>query len=113
MDDVLVAAGFTPKPADTPDRAQKLQAMPPLKRISQAAKDGRMVYRYADPYSCNCLYVGDQQAYEQYVRLARAKYERRARSKQIPDKHLEAQEAEDNAAELYWGFGEPWENSGL
>ncbi len=113
MDDVLVAAGFTPKPADTPDRARKLQAMPPLKMISQAAKDGRMVYGYADPYSCNCLYVGDQQAYEQYVTLARAKYERRARSKQIRDKHLEAQEAEDNAAELYWGFGEPWENSGL
>jgi hypothetical protein len=87
--------------------------MPPLKMISRL-KDGRMVYRYADPYSCNCLYVGDQQAYEQYERLARAKYERLARSKQITDKHREAEETEENAenaAKLQWGFGEPWENS--
>ena len=28
--DLLVSAGFTTKPADTPERAQQLQAMPPL-----------------------------------------------------------------------------------
>src|SRR5882724_9394186 len=46
--DLLVSAGFTPKPADTPERAQQLHAMPPLKLVSQS-KDGNVVYRYADP----------------------------------------------------------------
>src|SRR6266404_4459856 len=67
--DLLVAAGFTTKPADTPARAQQLHAMPPLKLVSES-KDGNVVYRYADPYSCDCLYVGDQQAYAEYKRLA-------------------------------------------
>src|SRR5437667_12325099 len=67
--DLLVSAGFTTKPADTPERAQQLHAMPPLKLVSQS-KDGDVVYRYADPYSCDCLYVGDRQAYAEYKRLA-------------------------------------------
>ena len=48
--DLLVSAGFTTKPADTPERAQQLHAMPPLKLVSES-KDGNVVYRYADPYS--------------------------------------------------------------
>src|SRR2546427_2482348 len=48
--DLLVSAGFTTKPADTPERAQELHAMPPLKLVSQS-KDGHVVYRYADPYT--------------------------------------------------------------
>lgn len=79
--DLLVSAGFMPKPADTPERAQQLHAMPPLKLVSQS-KDGNVVYRYADPYSCDCLYVGNQQAYAEYKRLAL--------QKQIADEWLEA-----------------------
>ena len=95
--DLLVAAGFTTKPADTSARAQQLRAMPPLKLISES-KDGNVVYRYADPYSCNCLYVGDQQAYAEYKRLAL--------QKQIADERLQAAEAEESAA-IDWGLWEP------
>jgi hypothetical protein len=66
--DLLVAAGFKTKLADSPERAQQLRAMPPLKIVSQS-KDGHIVYGYADPYSCDCLYVGDQQAYAKYRSL--------------------------------------------
>src|SRR5205809_1007030 len=79
--DLLVSAGFTTKPADTPERAQQLHAMPPLKLVSES-EDGNVVYRYADPYSCDCLYVGDQQAYAEYKRLAL--------QRQIADERLEA-----------------------
>ncbi len=92
---LLVAAGFTPKPADTPEREQQLHVMPALRMMWQR-KDGRMVYRYADPYSCNCLYVGDQQAYAEYKRLAL--------EKQIADERLEAAEAE----EMDWDIWGPW-----
>ena len=95
--DLLVAAGFEAKPADTPERAQQLRAMPPLRIVSQP-KDGSIVYRYADPYSCDCLYVGDQQAYTEYRRLAL--------QKKIADERLEAAEAEENAAmdRGIWGW---------
>ena len=56
--DLLIAAGFRPKLTDTPARAEQLSAMPPLKMVSES-KEGHVVYRYADPYSCDCLYVGD------------------------------------------------------
>jgi hypothetical protein len=98
--DLLVAAGFTAKPADTPERAQRLEAIPPLKVVSQQ-KDGHVLYRYADPYSCHCLYVGNEQAYAEYRRLAV--------QKQIADERLEAAEAEDGALVDWdlWGPG-PW-----
>ena len=96
--DLLVAAGFSSKPADTPQQEQQLRELLPLKMVSQS-KDGHLVYRYADPYSCDCLYVGDQQAY--------AEYERLALQKQIADERLEAAEAEESAA-MDWTLWGPW-----
>ena len=95
--DLLVAAGFRSKLADTPEREQRLRALPPLKMVSQS-KDGHLVYRYADPYSCDCLYVGDEQAYAEYKRLAL--------QKQIADERFEAAEAEESAA-IDGGLWEP------
>jgi len=96
--DLLVAAGFRSKPADTPEREQRLRAMRPLKMVSQS-KDGHLVYHYADPYSCDCVYVGDEQAYAEYKRLAL--------KKQIAEERLEAAEAEQSAA-MDWGLWGPW-----
>jgi len=95
--DLLVAAGFMSKLADTPEREQRLRALPPLKMVSQS-KDGHLVYRYADPYSCDCLYVGDEQAYAEYKRLAL--------KKQVAEERLEAAEAEESAA-MDWGLWGP------
>ncbi len=96
--DLLVAAGFSSKPADTPQQEQQLRALLPLKMVSQS-KDGHLVYRYADPYSCDCLYVGDEQAYAEYKRLAL--------KKQVAEERLEAAEAEESAA-MDWGLWRPW-----
>src|SRR5262249_9323702 len=99
--DLLVAAGFKTKLADSPERAQKLRAMPPLKLLSQS-KDGQTVYRYADPYSCDCLYVGDQQAYTKYRSLAL--------QKQRADEQLEVEEDTTMEWDLWgprWGAGPP------
>ena len=91
--DLLIAAGFTRKLPDSPERAQQLRAMRPLKIVSQS-KDGHIVYRYADPYTCDCLYVGDQQAY--------AKYRSLALQKQRADEQLEAEESASEEWDL-WG----------
>ena len=62
-EDALAAAGFVVKPANTAEREQMLQRLPPNKFV-QRPKNGMVDYVYADPVVCNCLYVGDQSAYD-------------------------------------------------
>jgi hypothetical protein len=66
---LLAAVGFQAKPAETPEKLTNLRTMPPRQLVSQA-KDGNMVYTYADPDYCQCLYVGGPKEYSAYQRLA-------------------------------------------
>ena len=93
-DDLLVAAGFTIKSADSPEAMAKLKAMEPLK-IVRRVKDGQMVYTYADPYNCQCLFVGDAKQYQEYQKLAL--------QKQIANEQMQAAEANEAAAmDMQW-----------
>src|SRR5437867_6630892 len=65
---LLVAAGFVMRPADTAERQQRLAARPPY-RLESHTKDGKVVYTYADPDGCECLYVGGIKEYSEYQRL--------------------------------------------
>lgn len=80
--DLLVSAGFKVQLAGTPREAERIDAMKPLTLVVQPT-DGSVVYRVADPYSCWCLYVGDEQAYEEYKRLARGR--------ELGEEHLRAE----------------------
>ena len=64
-EDKLSAAGFIIKPANTPERQAMLKRLPPNKFV-QRTKGDTIHYVYADPIVCGCLYVGTQQAYNQY-----------------------------------------------
>ena len=64
-EDKLSAAGFIVKPANTPERQAMLKKLPPNKFIQRTSGDS-VHYVYADPIVCGCLYVGSQQAYNQY-----------------------------------------------
>ena len=65
---LLAAAGFLMRPADTTERQQRLAAMPPYQLVGRT-KDGKVVYTYADPAPCQCLYVGGSKEYSEYQRL--------------------------------------------
>ena len=67
--ELLVAAGFTADPSDEPESAERLRVLPALTMVT-AQKDDATVYRFADPYSCECVYVADRDAYAAYKRLA-------------------------------------------
>jgi hypothetical protein len=97
-ENLLAAAGFKARPADTPDKVAQLKSLPPLK-MQMRQKDGKLVYTYADPDNCNCLYVGGPQQYAEYRRLAL--------QKQIAEDQVAAAEAEEDAA-LDWGMWGPW-----
>lgn len=66
-EDNLAAAGFSVKPANTPELKAMLNRLPANRFVIR--QNGSVVhYVYADPLVCGCLYVGTQQQYNQYVR---------------------------------------------
>ena len=64
-EDMLAAAGFTLVPANTPERQAALKTLPPHKFVHQV-RNNMVIYTYADPTICDCLYVGNQAAYDHY-----------------------------------------------
>jgi hypothetical protein len=65
---MLAAAGFHMRPADTHDPQENLRWMPPHWIVSET-KGGNVVYMYADPDNCHCVYVGGDKEYSEYQRL--------------------------------------------
>ncbi len=63
--DLLVAAGFVQRKADTPERIAALKSLPPHQFVMRNS-NGSVKYMYADPVACNCIYVGGQLAYDQF-----------------------------------------------
>ena len=57
----LRSAGFTVRPATTPQEMAHLKRVPPRSMLSRTDQ-GRRYYVYADPDYCKCVFVGDEQA---------------------------------------------------
>jgi hypothetical protein len=64
-EDLLAQAGFTMRPANTTQRQASLQQLPPNKFVERT-NNGQTQYVYADPTVCDCLYIGNPQAYGTY-----------------------------------------------
>ena len=95
---LLSASGFQMRPADTPERIAHLQTLRPLKLVPHL-KDGKLLYVYADPQSCKCLFVGDEQAYQRYQALA-------IKQQLSQEQMMTAQMNEDAA--MNWGLWGPF-----
>ena len=100
MGDYLQEAGFTIRQADTAAAMQKLQAMPPGKMVKRL-KDGVVVYTYADPYDCKCVYVGNQ---AQYTRYMEVRHGEEMAAAQIDTQQMEASEeqATMDTTDTWW-----------
>ena len=95
---VLAAAGFTMKPADTPEKLATLQGLP-QHQLMTGVKDGKMIYLYADATACKCLYLGNEKAYQRYQRFAL--------EKQIAREELYTAQANADM-DMDWGMWGPW-----
>jgi hypothetical protein len=93
-EDLLAAAGFQVRPADTPHRIAALKRLPPNRFVAKIV-NGNPVYLYADPLVCGCLYIGTQQNW--------AAYRQEMFAKQIADENQMT--AMMNAEAWDWG---PW-----
>lgn len=67
-ENMLAAAGFRVRPADTPAKVASLKSLPPHKFTVQL-QNGQPVYLYADPTVCGCIYYGNQDNYGSYQQM--------------------------------------------
>jgi hypothetical protein len=65
MDEMFVRAGFKLHTADTPKKLDFLKSLPQNELVHKTYNE-KMFYFYADGSSCQCLYVGDKQAYQRF-----------------------------------------------
>ena len=65
---LLAAAGFATRPADTPAKLADLERLQQHKLVRHD-RDGEITYVYADATDCKCLYTGDQENYDQFEKL--------------------------------------------
>jgi len=71
-EDLLAAAGFQVRVADTPQRLGAMKRLPPNKFVTRVV-NGQPVYLYADPLVCRCVYFGAQQNWAAYRQEVLAK----------------------------------------
>jgi len=96
-EDNLAAAGFVVHLANTAERQAMLHRLPANQFVRRDG-GGVTLYVYADPVACSCLYVGNQQAFDQY----------------ISNQQLDLYGQEKIAAQAYfdaawnWGAWGPW-----
>lgn len=88
----LSAAGFTVRPADTPERQAQLMKLP-ANRVSQQIRGQTVSYLYPDPVVCHCLYVGSEQNF--------SRYQQALQQQRVANEQLQASQFND------WDWG-PW-----
>ncbi len=97
-EDRLAAAGFVIKPANTRERQAMLARLPAHRFVTRQNGD-TIHYVYPYPLVCNCLYVGTQQAYDQYKANQLAQH--------IANEQLMTAQAYSDAAWSWPAWG-PW-----
>jgi len=66
---LMIKAGFQVRRADTAERLADLKNLRPRTLVRQD-RDGVPHYVWADPDGCQCVYVGNEAAYQQFRKLA-------------------------------------------
>jgi hypothetical protein len=66
QEDDLTAAGFSVRIANTAERQDMMNRLPPNQFVQRQSGDS-VHYVYADPEVCGCIYIGTQQDFDQYI----------------------------------------------
>jgi hypothetical protein len=96
---LLTAAGFEVQMADTPERLAMLRSVTPQRKVFRVDAPDGLRFVYADAEYCQCVYAGDQQAYERYQRMV-------SKQRLAAEKDMAAQMGDDPATA--WGPYSPW-----
>ena len=92
---LLAAAGFEQKLADSPEKLANLQRLTPARKLVPQERNGQLYYVYADPALCKCMFVGTAAQYE------------RARRQELANDQLVAVQ-EHLSVPILWELWAPW-----
>lgn len=95
---LLSAAGFEMKSADTPEKLAALERMHQHKFVRHD-REGETTYVYADATDCKCLYTGNTQNYDEYEKL-------RVQENVASQEMMAAQMNQEDA--MNWEMWGPW-----
>ena len=68
-ENLLSSSGFKALPPTTPTQTALLKSLPAHK-LAKTTYKGQPAWIYADPTVCGCFYLGNQAAYDVYVKKA-------------------------------------------
>jgi len=108
--DMLAESGFKVVSLRTPGQVASFKKLP-AHQLTRKKYNGKPVWVYADPTICGCLYMGTQDAYNAYIKLASAKMISDAMKANYADDPY-SPTAMDAAVNSDWDWGE-WGNPGL
>jgi hypothetical protein len=95
---LLAAAGFQMRPADSPAKLADLERLQQHKLVRHE-RDGETTYVYADAAGCKCLYTGDQGDYDEFEKLRV--------QEDVAQQEMMAAEMNQQAA-MNWEMWGPW-----
>jgi hypothetical protein len=67
---MLLRAGFQLHKADTPEKLDFLKTLPQKELVHKTCNE-KIFYFYVDGSSCQCMFVGDEQAYLRFKRMVK------------------------------------------
>ena len=70
VEGLLTKAGFQKQVADTPQKLTHLKTLA-QHRFSRHKRHGKLYFVYADAADCQCLYSGDEEAFQRFRGLER------------------------------------------
>jgi hypothetical protein len=93
IEPMLSAAGFRMLPADNQQKLDHLQSLPQFQVKYFGDNGGANRYWMADAQVCHCLYLGDDNAFQQYQKL---RFEQRLadEQQQAADEQMSAEQME-------------------
>ena len=101
---MLAAAGFQRKIAQTPAQFANMQAMPQRKLVPQVW-GGQTMYVYTDAQFCECVYVGTEANYQEYQKM---KFQKELADEQHDTAQMESTAPPPPFAWEAWGPWRPW-----
>jgi len=102
---MLSAAGFQMKLAQTPEQLANIRSMQQRTLIPHV-KDGQNIYVYADSEFCQCIYVGAESNYQEYQRMS---YQKELADQQQTTAEMESENFINESAMMDWDVWGPWE----
>jgi len=101
IEPMLSAAGFSMIVANTPDKLEHLKSLPQLQVQYYADEAGHPKFWMADSEFCQCIYLGDEAAYQKYQQLSIAQ--------RLTERQEQAAAEQEMAAQrMRMGMMRPW-----